>query len=74
MSNYKKITGIDNEIQANYLQEVLKDKNIPHRLQSYHDTALDGLYQTTKGWGIIEAPEEYKQEILTIINELTQDQ
>ncbi len=74
MSNYEKITNIDNEIQANYLNEVLKDKNIPHRLQSYHDSALNGLYQTSKGWGIIEAPKEYKEEILTIIDELTQEQ
>ncbi len=73
MSNYEKITNIDNEIQANYLNEVLKDKNIPHRLKSYHDSALNGLYQATKGWGIIEAPKEYKTEILTIVDELTQE-
>ncbi len=74
MNNYEKITVIENEIQANYLKEVLNDKKIPHRFQSYHDSALDGLYQATKGWGIVEAPNEFKEEVLTIIDELAENQ
>ncbi len=71
MSEFEKISVIDNEIQAGYLEEVLNDKNIPHRMQSYHDSALNGLYQTSKGWGYVAAPAEYKSEILEIIDELT---
>ncbi|MCF7885799.1 MAG: hypothetical protein K9M80_04815 [Candidatus Marinimicrobia bacterium] len=70
MSNFKKITVLDNEIQSKYLDEVLKEKGIPHVIKSYRDSAYDGLFQNSKGWGHIEAPDEYEDEILDIIKEL----
>jgi len=30
----------------------------------------DGIYQQTKGWGIVEAPIEFKDNILEILNDL----
>ncbi len=70
MSNYQKITTLQNEIQARLLESELKKRKIPHFLRSYHDAAYNGIYQQQKGWGIIEAPIEYKEEILSVLTDI----
>lgn len=70
MEEFKKIAVLDNEIQARLLDSVLTERGIPHRLRSYHDSAYDGIFQTQKGWGIIQAPAEYKEEILAVLGDL----
>ena len=60
-----------NEIEAMLLDEILTEKQIPHMIRSYHDSAYDGLWQTQSGWGHVEAPEEYSDEILKIYNEMS---
>jgi len=70
MPDYEKITTLQNEIQAAALEVELKARDIPHFIRSYHDTVYNGIYQQTKGWGIVEAPIEYKEKILEILNDL----
>ena len=70
MSNTVKILMFKNEIEAMLLDEILTEKQIPHLIRSYHDSAYDGLWQTQTGWGHIEAPEEYSEEILRVYNQL----
>jgi hypothetical protein len=74
MSNPVKILSLDNEFQAMLLDDILKERNIPHIMKSYHDSAYDGLWQTQSGWGQIDAPEEYREEILEIFNTMSHDQ
>ena len=64
---YVKIADIENLIEAQVVESVLKEREIPHRIRSFHDTAYDGLFQFQKGWGEIYAPAEWKEEILEII-------
>ena len=66
MDRYKKILTIENEIEARLLKELLDEAEIPYVLKSYYDSALDGLYQTQRGWGHIEAPGKYEKDILGI--------
>ena len=61
---FEKIAVLDNEVQAELIDEVLTGRDIPHIMQSYHDSALDGLFQAGKGWGAVLAPESFKEEIL----------
>jgi hypothetical protein len=70
MEDYSKIAILDNEVEARLIESILKEREIPHMLRSYHDTAYDGLFQTQKGWGEIRAPESYEEEILAIIDEV----
>ncbi|MFH1123907.1 MAG: hypothetical protein V1758_09655, partial [Pseudomonadota bacterium] len=56
--------------EAQLLDSVLTERDIPHRMRSYHDTAYDGLFQTQKGWGIVSAPSAFHQEILEILSDL----
>jgi hypothetical protein len=70
MSEYQKITILKNEIQAGLLDAELKERNIPHFLRSYRDAAYNGIYQQQKGWGIVEAPIEYKEDIMAILQDI----
>jgi len=70
MEKYVKITILKNEIQAGILTEILIDQNIPHVIISYHDSVYDGLWQMQKGWGHIDAPEEYRKKIMSILDDI----
>ena len=70
MEEYKKVATLENEIESQLLDSILNERNIPHRITSYYDTAYDGLYQTQKGWGYISAPEAYLKEIQEIISSI----
>ncbi len=67
---YKKVATLENEIEARLLDSILNERNVPHLIISYYDTAYDGLYQTQKGWGYISAPGVYLEEIREIISYL----
>ena len=67
MDAFIKITGLENIVEAQLMESILKEKGIPHRIRSFHDTAYDGLFQFQKGWGDVYAPEELKEEILEIL-------
>lgn len=66
MEKIIKIMDIKNEVEARAIEQLLKDNNIPFHLRSLSDTAYNGIYQLQKGWGYIEAPEDYKNEIIEI--------
>jgi len=72
MSAPVKILSFSNEFEAMLLDGLLTEKNIPHIIRSYHDSAYDGLWQTQTSWGHLEAPEEYNDEILEIYNNMSQ--
>ena len=73
MSKPVKILMIKNEIESILLNEILTEKGIPHIIRSYHDSAYDGLWQAQTGWGHVEAPEEYSEEILQIYKEMSHE-
>ena len=67
MKAYIKIAGFENIVEAQLMVSILEEKEIPHRIRSFHDTAYDGLFQFQKGWGEIFAPSEFNEEILDIL-------
>ncbi len=68
--DFRKIVILENEIEARLMDSILTERGIPHRMKSYHDTAYDGIFQVQKGWGHVEAPEGYRDEIMAIQQEL----
>ena len=70
MDKLEKIAVLDSEVQAELVDSVLSERGIPHLMRSYHDSALDGIYQARSGWGHIEAPRDSRDEILAVIEEL----
>ncbi len=67
---FVKIIVLENTVEAQIVQSLLHQYEIPHRLRSYHDTAYDGLFQFQKGWGELYAPESRRREILDVIESL----
>ena len=70
MEKLEKIAVLDSEVQAELVDSVLSERGIPHLMQCYHDSALDGIYQARAGWGHIEAPGDSNDEILAVIEEI----
>ena len=70
MDKLEKIAVLDNEVQAELVDSVLSERDIPHIMRSYHDSALDGIYQAKSGWGHVEAPASFRDEIVAVIEEL----
>lgn len=71
MNRPVKILLFKNEVEALLLDEILTEKKIPHLIRSYHDSALNGLWQTQSSWGHVEAPEEFREEIMQTYNEMS---
>jgi len=65
---FEKIATIGNEIEALCLRGELEERGVPHAIQSYYDSAYDGLFQVSRGWGHVEAPVERTDEILGILH------
>jgi hypothetical protein len=70
MEAFKKIIVLANEIEAQLMDSILTERDIPHMMKSYHDSAYDGIFQAHKGWGHIEAPARYRREIVAIYADL----
>jgi hypothetical protein len=70
VAKFKKILVLNNEVEAQLLDAVLEEQEIPHLMRTYHDRAYDGLWQQQQGWGHVEAPEEFKERILSIYQDL----
>jgi len=46
-----------NEAEAIALKQILADHNITAVVQTFHDTAYDGIFQQQYGWGVIKVSE-----------------
>jgi hypothetical protein len=70
MDKLEKIAVLDSEVQAELVDSVLSERGIPHLMRSYHDSAYDGIFQTHAGWGHVEAPAAFKDELLAVIEDV----
>ena len=70
MEQFQRILILENEIEAQILDSILTERNIPHLIRSYYDSAYDGIFQTQKGWGVVMAPLTFKETITSIYQEL----
>ncbi|HET6348057.1 MAG TPA: zinc ribbon domain-containing protein [Candidatus Krumholzibacteria bacterium] len=68
----ERIATLDTEIQAGLVDAILSERKIPHIMQTYHDTAYDGLFQFQQGWGVVLAPAEFRDEIMAVIDDIKQ--
>jgi hypothetical protein len=72
MPEISRMVKLRNEVEASIMKAELERRGIPHVIRSFHDSAYDGLYQMQKGWGVIEADEEYRREIEEVYEDLRQ--
>jgi len=71
MADTVRILILKNQVEASLLDEILKERDIPHIIKSYHDLAYDGLWQTPTAWGQLDAPEQFKEEILKLYEQMS---
>ena len=64
------IAILDNIIEAQLIDSILNEYDIPHRIRSFHDTAYNGLFQSLMGWGALYAPISSRVEILEILHDI----
>ncbi len=67
-----KVIEFENVAEATLIQSILENEDIPFIIRSYRDSAYDGLFQFQKGWGRLEAPEEFKERILLLYKDMNQ--
>ena len=65
-----RIARIESEVQAQLLDDLLTQRGVPHLIRSYHDAALNGMFQSTLGWGHVEAPAAHRDAVLEAIRDL----
>ena len=73
MDHFTKVVVLENESEAQFMESILDERGIPHRIRSYYDSSFDGLFQNQKGWGIISAPDSFHDEIMDIISALRKE-
>jgi len=73
MNDYVIVSVIENEIEARLVESILQERDIPHWMVSYHDTAYDGLFQTQRGWGDIRVPEPFLEVVRQIVSDVRKD-
>jgi len=69
METYEKVLVLNNEFEAGLMEEILTDRKIPHGIITSDDTALGGIVELEYGWGYIEAPAVYRDEITKLYAE-----
>lgn len=74
MLDVERIIDLDNEIIGRLMESILNEREIPHILRTYHDSAYDGLFAYQKGWGFIEADPKFREEILKIYQDVLKQQ
>ena len=57
------VAVLESDMEAQMLDWELSDRGIPHVMVSYHSDAYDGLFQTFKGWGRVDAPATHRDEV-----------
>ena len=73
MEEYEKILVLSNEFEAERLEEILLDKEIPHGIVPLDDSVLEGINQMENGWGYVEAPPRFREKIMSIFNEINKE-
>ena len=67
---YQKIAILENQVEAQLLDTILTEREVPHMIRSYYDAAYDGIFQVQKGWGAVIARDIDKEAILEILQDI----
>ena len=70
MDRIVRVAVLDNEIQAQRVEQLLTERGVPHVIRSFHDTAYDGIFQMQQGWGSVDAPEEFRDKVLSAVESI----
>lgn len=69
MKEFEVIADLNSEVEAQLIDSILNEENIPHLIKSNFDSAYDGIFQLQNGWGYIYSHVKYKERILKILRD-----
>ena len=58
---------LENAVEAGIVEAALKEAGIPAVLDSFHDSAYDGLFTFKRGWGRVMVLKEDAQRAIEVI-------
>ncbi len=61
---------LEGSVQAQLVEQILDQEGIPFLIQSYRDTAYDGIFTATMGWGAVITREADGEKARAIIQEV----
>jgi len=68
-NHWVRVHVLENQFEADQLTHALREEGISVWIKEYKDTAYDGIYVATKGWGALYVPEPDQGRAETIIEE-----
>ncbi|MFP4329504.1 MAG: hypothetical protein ACLFP6_02180 [Spirochaetaceae bacterium] len=69
-TSFKHVIDIENEAEAARLEGMLEEEEIPHRVVRNFDNVYAGIFIPQYGWGYLEAPEAYHDQIVDLYLDL----
>ena len=66
----KRITTLENRFEADLVTGALDEERVEYVLKPFHDTAYDGLFETTHGYALLLAAEEDEDRVMKIVEEV----
>lgn len=69
-TSFKRVIDIENEAQAARLGGILEEEGIPFRIVRNFDNVYSGIFIPQYGWGYLEAPQEYRDQIVDLYLDL----
>ncbi|KAF1084453.1 hypothetical protein SPSYN_02230 [Sporotomaculum syntrophicum] len=57
---------LDNVLDAIFFTDMLDAEAIPYAIVEHGSHAYDGLFQMTMGWGYLEIPVAYQEQVLEL--------
>jgi len=70
MEEFIKILDLNNEFEAERMEEILGEKNIPFGIIPVSDSVFGSIEMLENGFGYLEAPAVFKDQILAIYSEI----
>ncbi len=61
---------LETRFEADRVSQALKEAGIPFVIQSFHDTAYDGLFILQKGWGMVLVPDDLREQTSVFIQDV----
>lgn len=65
-----RVTALENEFEAEVIRNALSENQISCLIQSFRETAFDGLFIPQKSWGVLITREDQAEAALRIVQEL----
>lgn len=67
-----RVTSLENEFEAEVIRDALEKNDISCLIQSYRETAFDGLFIPQRSWGSVICREDQARQAFTIIEDVRQ--